>query len=178
MSRYVAFLRGMNLGRRRIKNPELCAAFEEIGFKNVSAFQASGNVIFEADIEDPAIVAQSIEDGLRTSLGWEVPTFLRTAEEVKTIAERSPFEGVDVDARGKLQVVFMGHHVDDAERDALMGLSTDEDMLEISSSEIHWSPKGNFLDTQLDLKDVEGLVGPFTVRTKNTVERLAKRFLV
>ena len=51
---YVAFLRGMNLGRRRIKNPELCAAFEDIGFTNVSAFLASGNVIFDADESDLA----------------------------------------------------------------------------------------------------------------------------
>ena len=43
MNRYVAFLRGMNLGRRRIKNPELCAAFEDIGFTNVAAYLASGN---------------------------------------------------------------------------------------------------------------------------------------
>ncbi len=178
MNRYVAFLRGMNLGRRRIKNPELCAAFEEIGFKNVSAFLASGNVTFEADDGDPAIVAQSIEDGLRTSLGWEVPTFLRTAEEVKAIAAYSPFQSVDIDARGKMQVVFMRRRIRENERDALMGLSTHEDMLEIDGDEIYWSPKGNFLDSQLDLKVVEGIVGSFTVRTKGTVERLAKRFLV
>ena len=65
MNRYVAFLRGMNLGRRRVKNPELCAAFEDIGFTNVSAFLASGNVIFDAEDPDPSAVSRSIEDGLR-----------------------------------------------------------------------------------------------------------------
>ena len=60
MNRYVAFLRGMNLGRRRIKNPELCAAFEGIGFTNVSAFLASGNVIFDTDESDSAAVADSL----------------------------------------------------------------------------------------------------------------------
>lgn len=177
MPRYVAFLRGMNLGRRRIKNPELCVAFEEIGFNNVSAFQASGNVIFDTDENNPSIVSQSIEDGLRTSLEWEVPTFLRTAEEVQAIAAHSPFENVDVDARGKTQVIFMRRRIPDEERDTLMVLSTHEDMLETEGGEIYWSPKGNFLDSQLDHKILEGIVGSFTVRTKGTIERLAKRFL-
>ena len=69
MARYVAFLRGMNLGRRRIKNPELCAAFEDIGFKNVAAYLASGNVIFDADDAVTDSVAESIEFGLKESLG-------------------------------------------------------------------------------------------------------------
>ena len=35
MSHYVAFLRGMNLGKRRIKNDELRAEFETLGFVDV-----------------------------------------------------------------------------------------------------------------------------------------------
>ena len=46
MDRYVAFLRGMNLGSRRIKNDELRAEFEQLGFEDVATFRASGNVIF------------------------------------------------------------------------------------------------------------------------------------
>ena len=42
MDRYVAFLRGMNLGGRRIKNEELRRHFEEIGFEQVSSTGAPG----------------------------------------------------------------------------------------------------------------------------------------
>jgi uncharacterized protein (DUF1697 family) len=48
MPGYVAFLRGMNVGGHRISGGELCAAFEELGFEDVSTFRASGNVIFAA----------------------------------------------------------------------------------------------------------------------------------
>ena len=43
--RFVAFLRGMNLGGRRIKNPELCAAVERIGFDGAPnpAYNASAD---------------------------------------------------------------------------------------------------------------------------------------
>ena len=94
MNRYVAFLRGMNLGRRRIKNPELCAAFEDIGFTDVAAYLASGNVIFDAVDSDTDAVAAAIESGLRVSLGYEVPTFLRSADEVRSIAGYAPFADV------------------------------------------------------------------------------------
>ena len=177
MNRYIAFLRGMNLGRRRIKNPELCAAFEDIGFTNVSAFLASGNVIFDAADSNPDAVSRSIEDGLRDSLGYEVPTFLRSADEVKEIAGYAPFAGVTEERTGKMQVAMFGNEVDQSARDSVLELSNDADMLELVERELYWWPKGNLMDSQLDLKAIEGMVGPFTVRTMNTVERLAAKFL-
>ena len=49
MARYAAFLRGMNLGGRRITNRDLAAAVTGLGFEDVETFRASGNVIFAAD---------------------------------------------------------------------------------------------------------------------------------
>lgn len=177
MNRYVAFLRGMNLGRRRIKNPELCAAFEQIGLTNVSAFLASGNVIFDVEDPDPIAVSRSIEDGLRDSLGYEVPTFLRSADEVRSIASYEPFADVTNERTGKLQVAIVRDDVEQSQRVSVLELSNDADLLEIVDRGIYWWPKGNFLDSQLDLKAIEDIVGPFTIRTKNTVERLAAKFL-
>ena len=177
MNRYVAFLRGMNLGRRRIKNPELCAAFEDIGFTNVAAYLASGNVIFDADDSDIKSVASSIESGLRESLGYEVPTFLRGAEEVRAIAGYAPFADVTEERTGKMQVAMVRDEVDESARASVMELSNDADLLEMVGRELYWWPKGNFLDSELDLKVVEGVLGPVTIRTKGTVERLTKKFL-
>ena len=177
MNRYVAFLRGMNLGRRRIKNPELCAAFEDIGFTNVAAYLASGNVIFDADDSDINLVASSIESGLRESLGYEVPTFLRSADEVREIAGYAPFADVTEERTGKMQVAMVRGKVDESARASALELSNDADMLEMVGRELYWWPKGNFLDSELDLKVVEGILGPVTIRTKGTVERLAKKFL-
>ena len=177
MSRYVAFLRGMNLGRRRIKNPELCAAFEDIGFTNVAAYLASGNVIFDADVSDPDAVAASIETGLRDSLGYEVPTFLRMSEEVRVIATSRPFASVTSERAGKMQVAMLSDEIGEAAWAAVLELSNDGDLLELSGRELYWWPKGNFLDSQLELKAIESILGPCTIRTKNTMERLTAKFL-
>ena len=175
MNRYAAFLRGMNLGRRRIKNPELCAAFEDIGFINVSAFLASGNVTFDAEETDPEAVAASIETGLKTNLGYEVPTFLRTADEVKQIAAHVPFTSDASERTGKLQVALIGQDVDRPQRDSVLELSNDADLLELTDQELYWWPKGNFLDSELDLNALEAILGPLTIRTKNTIDRLAAK---
>jgi uncharacterized protein (DUF1697 family) len=76
VNRYVAFLRGMNLGGRRITNEALRAHFEALGCEGVATFRASGNVIFES-AGRPAALTTTLEDGLAEALGYEVPVFLR-----------------------------------------------------------------------------------------------------
>ena len=177
MHRYVAFLRGMNLGRRRIKNLELCAVFEGMGFESVAAFLASGNVVFEAEEGDAGVVAEMIEVGLQRALGYEVPTFLRSADEVRVIAGYEPFSGFSGERSGKLQVAMLKDAPRRPARDSVLGMACEEDMLEVVGRELYWWPEENLSSSELDLKAVEGILGPMTIRTKGTIERLTKRFL-
>jgi uncharacterized protein (DUF1697 family) len=49
--KYVAFLRGINVGGNNIiKMADLKAAFEKQGFTNVTTYINSGNVLFDSDI--------------------------------------------------------------------------------------------------------------------------------
>jgi hypothetical protein len=43
-NRYAAFLRGINVGGRRVTGQQLCAPIEALGFQEVTSFLASGNV--------------------------------------------------------------------------------------------------------------------------------------
>src|SRR5262245_25136583 len=97
MDRYVAFLRGMNLGGRRITNDDLRAHFEALGCEGVATFRASGNVIFAKDGR-PAAIAAELEDGLGEALGYEVPVFLRSEKELLAISAHEPFEAKAVTA--------------------------------------------------------------------------------
>ena len=173
--RFVAFLRGMNLGRRRITNPELCAAFEAIGFENVAAFMASGNVIFDAADTDPTALEQRIEDGLQSTLEYAVPTFVRTAEQVRAIATRPVFADVANAGTGQPQVAMMRRPIPAADQTAVTALATPEDRLEIHATELYWLPRNGISKSELDLNAVERLTGTLTIRTKRTVERIAAR---
>ncbi|MHC4925531.1 MAG: DUF1697 domain-containing protein, partial [Planctomycetota bacterium] len=104
---HVAFLRGMNLGGRRLTNEELCEAFRDLGFEEVTAVLTSGNVIFRSESAPTEELIERLQTGLREALGYEVPVFLRTAEEVATIAAARPFEEERGAAGGKLQVSLL-----------------------------------------------------------------------
>ncbi len=178
MKRYVAFLRGMNLGRRRIKNGELCACFTDMGFSSVAAFLASGNVIFDAALDDSASVSARIESGLRQALHYDVPTFLRSADEVRAIARYQPFTAAQLErSNGKPQVALLSKQPSPMAARAVLELSTAEDRLDIRGCELFWLPSGGLKESELDLKRIATELGPMTIRTRNTLERLAAKYL-
>lgn len=61
MTKYIAFLRAINVGGHNVKMDELKKYFESLGFSNVETFIASGNVIFEASAKDAAKLEKKIE---------------------------------------------------------------------------------------------------------------------
>ncbi len=177
MPTHVAFLRGMNLGKRRIKNEELRTEVEVLGFGEVATFRASGNVIFAAgDKDDEAKLTKRIEAGLGESLGYEVTTFLRPCAEVKKIAARAPFDPKLVArSEGKLQVSLLGKKPAAKQKREALALATDQDLLAIEGRELYWLPSGGILESGLDLKAIEALLGPDTRRTMGTVEQIAAK---
>jgi uncharacterized protein (DUF1697 family) len=177
MAGYVAFLRGMNLGGRRITNDDLRAACEACGLTDVATFRASGNVIFEGpagvEAED---LSTKIEAGLAEELGYEVPVFLRSCAEVAEIAARKPFAAAQLKASaGKLQVAMLPDAPGRAVRKVALAIATGNDPLAIEGSELFWLPKGGVSDSDLDLKALESELGPWTMRTMGTVEQIAAR---
>jgi len=178
VNRYVAFLRGMNLGGRRIKNEELRAEFEALGFAEVACFRASGNVVFVADEGGEAELTQAIEAGLGEALGYTVPVFLRAAEELSAIAAHRPFDPGLMDAsKGKLQVALLPDEPGIAAQKQVLWHSGDEDRLAVEGRQLYWLPSGGISESDLDLKTIEAAVGPWTMRTKATIDQIVFKYL-
>jgi uncharacterized protein (DUF1697 family) len=177
MEYYVAFLRGMNLGGRRIKNEELRAEFETLGFDEVACFRASGNVIFgTAGGEKKAALTSKIEAGLGEALGYEVPVFLRSGAETAAISAREPFDSKLVAAsKGKVQVQLLPKKPSAAARKKALALSNDQDRLAIEGSELFWLPSGGISESDLDLKTIYTTLGDGTMRTKGTIDQIAAK---
>ena len=177
MNRYVAFLRGMNLGNRRITNDDLRSHFEALGCDEVATFRASGNVIFAADDESRAKLTARLEDGLADALGYEVRVFLRSAKEIAAIAAHEPFGAKDRAASdGKLQVALLTKKPAAAKRKAALAFATDADRLAVEGRELYWLPQGRMSDSELDLKALDTILGSMTIRTKGTIDQIAAKF--
>lgn len=177
MDRYVAFLRGMNLGGRRIKNDDLRRHFEQMGFEEVATFRASGNVIFAtAQREAEGKLAARVEAELDERLGYDVPVFLRSGEEVAAVAAREPFDPkVVAKSKGKLQVSFLKAKPTAAARKKVLVQMTDEDLLAIEGRELYWLPSGGISEAELDLKAIDAALGAGTMRTMGTIEQIAAK---
>jgi len=177
MDRYVAFLRGMNIGGRRIKNEELRREFEVLGFADVACFRASGNVVFVAEESSEAKLAARIEAGLGEALGYEVPVFLRSAAELRAIAGHQPFDLDLVEASaGKLQVSLLLKKPKAAARREVLAMAGEEDRLALEKRELYWLPSGGLLDSSLDLKAIDALLDVSTRRTKGTIDQIAAKY--
>lgn len=177
MREYAAFLRGINLPGRRVAGAELRAPFERLGLRQVSTFLASGNVVFDTEDQPEDTLVSRIEEALVESLGYDVTVFLRTADEVGAIAEYEPFaRGRIAASSGKLQVALLSARPTKKLRNAVLALSTNEDALAFGRRELYWLPSGGILESALDMNALGKLLGSTTMRTKNTVDRLAAKY--
>lgn len=178
MPRYAAFLRGMNLGRRRIANADLARHVAALGFADVATFRASGNVIFSAPGEEPvAQLAQRLAAGLTAALAYDVPVLARDAERLRAIAAHAPFAAAELAAStGKPQVVLLAAPPSAAAREAALALAPPGDRFAFDGAELHWLPRAGLADSELDLAALARLLGPTTVRTKGTIELIAARW--
>ena len=178
MPKHAAFLRGINLGRnRRISGAELRSEFEALGFQGVATFRTSGNVVFEAGQESAVALTDRIETRLEESLGYEVAIFLRTASQIRRIAGHEPFAPALVDAsKGKLQVMLLSSKPATRPRKQVLAWGTEQDRLAFGDRELYWLPSGGTRDSAVDVKAVERVLGPVTVRTMGTIEQLAAKY--
>ena len=90
MTKYIALLRGVNVGgSNKIVMSELKAAFEKKGFKNVSTYINSGNVIFESE-SDETVVKTACERLIKTNFGLKITVGIITASELNDALANAP----------------------------------------------------------------------------------------
>lgn len=90
--RYVALLRGINVGgNRKLLMRDLAAMFVAAGCADVRTYIQSGNVVFQAA---PALadgLSKRIAAVINESRGFQVPVVIRTAADFDRIVRGNPF---------------------------------------------------------------------------------------
>jgi len=94
MTRYVALLRGINVGKIRIRMAELAAVFTEAGLREVRTVRASGNVLFESD-DYATTLKSALEAALTARFGYEAYVFVVERSRVAALVEAYPFDDLD-----------------------------------------------------------------------------------
>ncbi len=126
---------------------------------------------------DDAVDERLIEAELTAAFGFETPTFVRSAAEVRAIAEVEPFSPAEIDGKaGKFQVTFLRSPPSTDQIAALVDLVPDEEVVRVIGREWYWLPVEGISGSKLDVGQVESLLGEMTMRTLGTVARMASRF--
>lgn len=138
MSKYIAFLRAINVGGHNVKMDRLKQLFKEKGFKNVETFIASGNVIFESDKKNRKQLESVIEKHLSVSLGYNVAAFIRTIDELQEIVDYRPFPTGKYKSAVSNNIGFIKQPLSKKSADELQSFKTDIDDFHSYKTEIYW----------------------------------------
>ncbi|MEB3981284.1 DUF1697 domain-containing protein [Mycobacterium sp. 663a-19] len=91
MTKYAAFLRGVNVGGVNLKMAEVAAALTDAGFDNVRTILASGNVLLESP-GTVAAVRKKAETALRERFGYDAWVLVYDIDTVRAVVDAYPFE--------------------------------------------------------------------------------------
>jgi uncharacterized protein (DUF1697 family) len=107
MTKYVAFLRGINSGKNpTVRMGVLQKTFEDLGFENVRTILASGNVLFESSI-DKNILEQKIEEELPETVGFQSEVIVRTIDDLNELLFLNPFKATEITPHTRPYVTFV-----------------------------------------------------------------------
>jgi uncharacterized protein (DUF1697 family) len=128
MARYVALVRGLNVGGKNlIKMDVLRSVCESAGLRNVKTFLQAGNVTFESNSRNPTLIAAKIEKQLLDSMKREMKAFVFPLEDLARITKRDPFKRIEP-GDVMLCVVFF---VDEPTRSPKLPVMSTTDKLEL-----------------------------------------------
>ena len=90
MARFVALLRAVNVGGRKLPMGALRQLCEELAWSDVATYIQSGNVVFAADAA-PETLEAALERAIAERFGLDVPVMVRRAGEWAALAGGNPF---------------------------------------------------------------------------------------
>lgn len=107
MPRYVALLKGVNVGRHKLlAMADLRALLADLGFTDVRTHLRSGNAVFSTPEGDAAVLAAEIEHRITASLGMTVACVVRSRDEIDAVVAGNPLADVATDG-SKLMAHFL-----------------------------------------------------------------------
>ena len=172
MPRYVALLRGINLGpRNRVAMPALREALEEAGFDDVKTYVQSGNVVLGSRAK-PEAVRRKVEQVIADRFGLEIPVVVRTRAELAAVVKRNPLGKVATEPK-RYQVSFLEKKLPAKTLKELEAVAAPTEQVVAHGREIYaWHPSGVARSKLWEKLAGKGLGVTATARNWTTVEAL------
>jgi len=171
--KYVAFLRGINVGgKNKVKMETLREACAALGFENVKTYINSGNIIFETAKSDDKEIAEKIEKAIEKEFSLNIKTMVRSVTEIEEIIKNNPFDG-QFENDKDLHVFFLNEEMPTEKRELLLSQNNENEMFAVRGREIFCLLRVSVLDSLMG-KDYIGkkLKVSATARNWRTVNKV------
>ena len=119
MGAHVALLRGVNVGgHRKVPMAQLRAVAEGLGLENARTYVASGNLVFDSDLDADALELL-LEKGLAERFGFDVDVIVRSAAQWAAYRAGNPFPEESAEMPNLVMIALGREAPDDASVAAL-----------------------------------------------------------
>ena len=169
MTRYVALLRGINVGgRNKVPMAALRATCESVGCTDVATYIQSGNVILDSPL-GAAKLGAALESAIAEQLGVSPVVVIRTRGQLADVISGNPFPDADTDT---VHVAFLAEKPSAAQVSGAGDLTHPGEDFAVRGAEIYYH-----LPNGMGRAKLPELVGrririPATVRNWRTVSTL------
>jgi uncharacterized protein (DUF1697 family) len=177
VTRYVALLRGINVGgRNKILMAELTTCFEDAGFEDVTTYIQSGNVLFSSPKAPAGTLTARLESVLAKAFDYRASVVLRTTTQLRKIVAGAPAGFGGDPARYRYDVLFLKEPLTAAEVIATGNVKEGVDEAHAGTGVVYYSR----LDAKAAQSRLSRLAGMpiyqnITARNWNTTTKLLRK---
>jgi uncharacterized protein (DUF1697 family) len=177
MNKYVALLRGINVGgNSKIDMKALKVVFEQTGFTHVKTYINSGNVLFMSNDPSTRSIKSNLEESIRHHLGLTIEVMVREEASIAQLCLIFPKEWTNDDDQ-KTDILFLSDHYDKPDTLSLIKHDPSVDHLISAPGAIGW----NILRSNSKQSGMKKFIGSpvyknMTARNINTVRKLNELF--
>jgi uncharacterized protein (DUF1697 family) len=134
--------------------------------------------VFETKSKSMDSIKKKIETELEKSLGYNVPTFIRTTDELKIISNYQPFEESELNnPKNSLYLGFLDNTPSKDNQNKLYSLQDEANQFHFNKKELYWLCRKRFSDSGITGNKLEKALGMKTsVRNSTTIRKMASKF--
>jgi uncharacterized protein (DUF1697 family) len=176
MPTFIAFLRAVNVGKRKYPMAELREALTTAGFEEVETHIQTGNVLFRTSLRSRPKVIAALEKAMLEDRGFEVPVVLMTPPELSEVYD----EACDFGGGKKLQGHYLTLLAEPPTKKGTVALearSGDGEDVRVGTRAVHLMLSTRpFHEATTGNAEVEKHLGVATTRNLTVITKLAEKW--
>jgi uncharacterized protein (DUF1697 family) len=176
MPTFIAFLRAVNVGKRKYPMAELRDALTVAGFEEVETHIQTGNVLFRTSMRSRRKVIEALEKAMLDDRGFEVPVVLMTPQELGEVYDEACDFGGGKSLQGHY-VTLLAKPPTKVGAEAVEARSGDGEDVKVGARAVHLMLSTRpFHEATTGNAEVERHLGVATTRNLTVITKLAEKW--